>query len=169
MSPKKDPKQQNDRTVNPEGSNGLPSRCKICHSILYQFRDCLHRYENPEQAEVFQSENTDDVVLFICSNSDVMCLLTSEAINSVVFYSGCISTVAGTNCIYCFLDGLSPDELAAVRRELLIMDITCHGLYVTMDLHDVLLRMRESRPAPPSIDIMFYTVFCFLDMIQFLS
>ena len=88
----------------------------MCDSILHLFNDCPHRYDYPKQAEVFQSKNTDDVVLFTGSKSDDMCLLTIEATNSVVLDSGCTSTVAGTNWIN-FLDSLSPDEPAAVRRE----------------------------------------------------
>ena len=98
-------------------SNGIPPlRWKICDSFLHLFKDCPHRYDCPEQAEVFQSENTDNVVLFTGGKSDV-CLLTSEARNSVVLDSGCTSTVAGTNWITCFLESLSADELATVKRE----------------------------------------------------
>ena len=46
-----------------------------------------------------------------------MCLLISDVRNSVVLDSGCTSTVAGTNWINCFLDSLSPNEIATVRRE----------------------------------------------------
>ena len=113
----KGPKQQSERTVNPRGPNGIFLWCKICDSILHLFKDCPHRYDCPEQAKVFQSENTDDVVLFTCSKSDDMCLLTIEARNSVVPDSGCTSTVARTNWINCFLDSLSVDELSTVRME----------------------------------------------------
>ena len=103
---KKGQKQLSERTVDHKGSNEIPSRCKICDSILHLFKDCPHRYDCPEQAEVFQSENTDDTVLFTGSKSDDMCLLTSEARYSVVLDSGCTFTVAGTNRINCFLDSL---------------------------------------------------------------
>ena len=46
-----------------------------------------------------KSENTDYIVLFTGSKSDDMCLSTSEVRNSLVLDSGCISTVAGTQCI----------------------------------------------------------------------
>ena len=55
--------------------------------------------------------------MFTGIKCDDKCLLTSEARNSVVLASGCTSTVAETNWIKRFLDSLSPDELAAVRRE----------------------------------------------------
>ena len=45
------------------------------------------------------------------------CLLLSDARNSVVLESGCTSTVVGSNWINCFLDSLSPNELATVRKE----------------------------------------------------
>ena len=95
----KGPKQQNERTVNPKESNGILLWCKKCDSSLHLFKDCPNRYDCPEQPEVFQSENTYDVVLFTGSKSDDICLLTNEARNSVVLDSGCTSTVAGTNWI----------------------------------------------------------------------
>ena len=117
MSPRKGPKQQSERTANPKGSNGIPLPCKICDSILHLFQDCPHRHNCPEQAEVFQSGKTDSAVLFTGSKSDGMCLLTSEARNSVLLHSGYTSTVAGTTWINCFVDSLSPHKLNTVRRE----------------------------------------------------
>ena len=102
---------------NRKGSKVIPLRRKTCDSILHLFKDCPHRYDCPEQAEVFKSENTDYIVLFTGSKSDDMCLLTSEVRNSLILDSGCTSTLAGTQCINCFLDSLSPDELPIVRRE----------------------------------------------------
>ena len=56
-------------------------------------------------------------VLFTGQKKEEISVHCSESIHSAILDNGCSSTVAGEQCITCYLDSLTPNEFVEVKRE----------------------------------------------------
>ena len=94
--------------------DGDPLKCNICESILHFAKDCPHSYLNwSKSGSVLKEAN----VLFTGQKKEEISVLLSASIHSATLDTECSSTVAGEQWITCYLDSLTPDELAEVKRE----------------------------------------------------
>lgn len=98
------------KSINPNGSDGLPLRCLSCESIRHLVKQCPHSYENMGKAPV------EKAVLFTGNKGPESLVLMSEAMNSAVLDSACSSTVTGTAWMNCYLDSLEPSARDKVKH-----------------------------------------------------
>ena len=107
------------RTKNPMGSDGRPSRCNICQSVLHWFRDCPHAHEKNSNREHFSERsnkvNFSGLVAFTgyAGENDETCkirLLREETKGCAIVDSGCATTVCGVGWMEDFIANLCDEE-----------------------------------------------------------
>ena len=94
--------------------HGNTLKCNICESILHFAKDCPHSYANLNKSESVSQKVS---VLFTGQKKEEISMLLSESIHSAILDSVSSSTVVGEQWITCYLDLLTHDELAEVKRE----------------------------------------------------
>ena len=106
------------RSKNPTGSDGRPSRCNICQSVLHWYRDCPHAHEKNQNSENFSDRankvHFSALVAFAgYAGKNETCkikLLREETKGCGVVDSGCATTVCGVGWIEDFIANLCDEE-----------------------------------------------------------
>lgn len=100
------PYQNQQRTTNPIGSDGMPLKCNICASIHHLWRECPNRQQANRQ-----TVNYGKMEVFCADISP-----PQESKNYLILDSACSSTVCGRAWLDCYIDSLSPEQQKQVKR-----------------------------------------------------
>ena len=119
------------KTFNPPGFGGRPSKCAICESTMHWAKDCQHadnRKKDADEESVYWSrrnkvdeadgDHDDDIqdvhVILMSHTEQDRTPLLSQTIGCALLDTGCSKTVCGRLWYNCYLDTLTDD----VRRSL---------------------------------------------------
>ena len=100
---------KNGRKLNPLDSAGNPTKCAVCQSIFHWAKDCPDSYENSKE-EINVTLFTNEV------HDSYIETFVGEILGLAVLDSGCTQSVCGKGWLQCYIDMLSPDEVANISE-----------------------------------------------------
>lgn len=109
-----------ERKINPKGPDGQLLTCRACGSFRHLIRECPDSWENLSKVNIATVDSEtypeEHVVLFTGYNKPEVTQLDMEASNCAILDSACSSTVCGKDWMENYVDSLSEEEKASVKR-----------------------------------------------------
>ena len=109
------------RPLNPNGYDGKRLTCYGCGSFRHLLPQCPYSHENKRDSRQFEdakmvTQHDENVVLFTGYDKGEINQLGEEGIGCAVLDTACTSTVCGKRWLDSFIESLSDEEKAQVKR-----------------------------------------------------
>ena len=107
------PRERNQKNINPIGPDGRTLTCKSCGSYRHLLPACSDSWENMKKVNAVEEEHA---VLFTGYNTEEVRRLGVDARNCAVLDSACSSTVCGDNWINNYIQSLDKNDRQKVKQ-----------------------------------------------------